>query len=171
MRQSSDRPATPSLRSIRPRLSLVVGLIAALAVAASACGGGGPAKSAAAPAATTTSTAPQVTTPTVMVDGRSVNVPTEEGSRPIFSRIDTGQQVIYTSKGFLPAYLFAATAQPITFTNLTDHSVAISFLGTGAKPATIAPGGSYSLTTDVLQFEYHAPNGDHGKAQIGAFNS
>ena len=41
-----------------------------------------------------------------MVNGKSVNVPTEDGTKPIFSRIDTGQQVIYTSKGFLPPYLF-----------------------------------------------------------------
>ena len=116
-----------------------MGLIATLAVAVSACGGGVPAKSAAAPAAPTTSTAPQVTTPTVTVNGRSVNVPTEDGAKPIFSRIDTGQQVIYTSKGFLPAYLFAATGQPITFTNLTDDPVTVSFVGTGAKSATIDP--------------------------------
>jgi hypothetical protein len=169
--QLSDRLTTPSARSLRARLSLVAGLIATLAVAVSACGGGGPAKSAAAPVATTTSTAPEVTTPTVIVNGKSVNVPTEEGTKPIFSRIDTGQQVVYTSKGFLPAYLFAATGQPITFTNLTDDPVTVSFLGTGAKSAAIAPGESYSLTTNVLQFQYHASNGDHGKAQIGAFNS
>jgi hypothetical protein len=171
MHQLSDRPPTPSVRSLRARLSLVAGLTAALAVAASACGGSGPAKSAAAPVASTTSTAPQVTTPTVTINGKSVNVPTEDGTKPIFSRIDTGQQVIYTTKGFLPAYLFAATGQPIIFTNLTAKPLTISFLGTTSKPVTIARGGSYSFLTDVLQFQYHAANGDHGKAQIGAFNS
>ena len=171
MHPFSTLPVTSSFRSIRARLSLVAGLVAALAVAASACGGGGPAKSAAAPVASTTSTAPQVTTPTVTINGKSVNVPTEDGTKPIFSRIDTGQQVIYTTKGFLPAYLFGATGQPIIFTNLTEKPVTVSFLGTTSKPETIAPGASYSFLADVLQFQYRASNGDHGKAQIGAFNS
>jgi hypothetical protein len=140
-----------------------------LAVTAAACGGGGTPPQA---APTTTSTAPQITTPTVTVNGKAVTVPHELGeTRPIESAIDTGQDVIYTAKGFLPAFLFAAHGEPITFTNLTSEPLTLELPATEHANVTIAPGGSWSWVPDVLAFEYVAPNRDHGKAAVGAFDS
>jgi hypothetical protein len=115
-------------------------------------------------------TAPPITTPTVILNGKSYPVPNEgTAEKWITSQEDTGQQVIYTSKGFLPAWLFASLNTPIIFTNLSPHPVTIFFPYVPLSRHTLAPGASFSYTPNQLSFQYRATNGDWGKAQVGVF--
>jgi hypothetical protein len=158
--------------SHRPGQLRAAGLLVGVALVAAACSSGGAATTTSttkAPVATTTTTAPQITSSTVVLGGKSIPVPTEGDNKPISSNVDTGQQVILTSKGFLPALLFSALHTPVTFTNLSSKTVTLTLPFTGVAPATLAPGASTSWTPNVLQFQYRSSTGYHGKAQVGAF--
>jgi hypothetical protein len=172
-RSTADDPgASTPHRAGRVR---VTGLLVGVALMAAACSSGGAATTTTtttdkAAVATTTTTAPQITSSTVVLGGKSVPVPTEGDNKPISSNVDTGQQVIVTSKGFLPALLFAALHTPVTFTNLSSKTVTLTLPFTGVAPATLAPGASTSWTPNVLQFQYRSSTGYRGKAQVGAFS-
>jgi hypothetical protein len=168
-----------SLRSARfPRrarqLATVGGCLVALAVVVSACSSSTPPNAAASGAVSTTTTAPAITSVTVIVNGKSVTVPTEANGIPIEQHISTGQNVVYTAKGFLPYWLFAASGQPIVFTNLSSKPVTIEVPPTENPAFTIQPGQSYSLTPEpsgIDQFQYRTANDRYyGKAQVGIFD-
>jgi hypothetical protein len=161
----------PRARLGRARF-LIVGSLAGLAILATACGGAGT-PSAQGPTTTTSTTAPPINTATVTINGQVVAVPHEGAGTSANGRIATGQNVIWTAKGFLPAWLFANAGQPIVFTNLSDQPVTISTIPLGIAPFTVAPGKSYSLmpTAGVDQFQYSTDHGHYwGKAQVGIFS-
>jgi hypothetical protein len=161
---------------------VAVAVVAAAGLVLAACGGApsadkDPAKStttthSTAPPAdsTTTTTAPPITTPTVIIGGKSVAVPTDDGT-PITPLQDSGQNVVLTTKGFLPRVLYSATAA-VVYTNLTPRTVTISFPHSSVSPpATIAPGGSFSYTPRADQYEYTSSTGDTGYVVVGAFTN
>jgi hypothetical protein len=120
---------------------------------------------------TTTTTAPPITTPTVDIGGTQVTVPTDDGS-PITPLQDSGQNVIVTTKGFLPRVLYSDHGTPVVYTNLSTHAVTVSFPHSPASPpATIAPGSSYAFTPRSMQYEYRSSTGDTGYVVVGAFTS
>jgi hypothetical protein len=156
-------------RGRRPALVAVAALAGVSLLAA--CGSTPPHKAATPPTVATTSSVPAITTPTVILNGKSVTVPTENPGVPITPGVATGQEVVFTDKGFLPAVLYAALKTPVTFTNLSSKTVKINLVGTGYPITSLAPGASFSWTPDDLQFEYMATGGFHGKAEVGAFQS
>lgn len=73
-------------------------LLGAFALAVTSCGSS-PTKAAQSPVGhkidpTATTTIPQITSSSVVINGQSVAVPTEEGSKPIGQAVATGQQII-----------------------------------------------------------------------------
>lgn len=118
---------------------------------------------------TTTTTAPPISTPTVVIGGKSVTVPTDDGT-PITPLQDSGQNVVLTTKGFLPRVLYSSRSTEVVYTNLTPRAVTIQFPHSPASPpATIAPGASYSYTPRSMQYEYTSSTGDAGYVVVGAF--
>lgn len=160
--------------------------VATAGLVLAACGGGSPSadkkpgKSAASAAkskhegtsstgSTTSTTAPPIATSTVVIDGRTVPVPTDDGT-PITPLQDSGQNVILTSRGFLPRVLYASRTAPVVYTNLTSGTVTISFPHSPASPAaTIAPGASYDYTPRSMQYEYTSSTGYTAYVVVGAF--
>ena len=150
------------------RLALLAGVGASFALAA--CTSAPAAKSTTPTVPRTTSTtAPEVTTPTVTINGQTFQVPTETGSRPIRQVNDSGQHIILTSKGALPQQLFSSVSTPVVWTNLTDETLTLRLAHLGLPPQEIAPGASYSWTPNVLDFGYSASNGARGGVNVGAF--
>jgi hypothetical protein len=146
-------------------------ILAAFGLCLAACGGSSP-KAAPHPATTTTTTAPQITSSTITLGGTEYPVPTEGGSRPIPSGNATGQQVILTAKGFLPRELFAPSHKPVVFTNLTDHTVTLTFEVTSqGPPATLAPGQSTSFVPRATQFTYQSSTHYGGIVVVGALTT
>jgi hypothetical protein len=125
------------------------------------------------PKATTTTTAQVISSATVTIDGRTVKVPTEDGTDPIKAFGDTGQQVILTSTGVLPRSLYAAQNQPVTWTNLTSSPVTLTLTHVpGVSPQVIQPGGSYSWNpVNTLSFSYASSGGGSGIVYSGVFGS
>ncbi len=126
---------------------------------------------AAAPTTTTSSLpTPEITTPTVTIDGHTYGVP-NDGGRPIDSAVDTSGEIVLTDKGFLPQREIVDLNQPITWTNLSSHSVTISFSHMpGTTPHTLGVGGTFTYSSPTLQnFEYLSSSGFHGTVSIGAF--
>ena len=140
-----------------------------LSLVASACSNSP--SPAAAPTTTTSSVpTPQLTTPTVTIDGHTYQVPTS-GGRPVDSAVDSSGQIILTDKGFLPYQENVNLNQPITWTNLSSHPVTISFLhmpGSASHPLPV--GGSFTYSSPTLQnFQYVSSSGHRGVVSIGAF--
>jgi hypothetical protein len=158
--------------SHRLRTGAVVLLaLGGLSLVASACSNSP--TPAAAPTTTSTTTTlptPELTTPTVTIDGHTYAVPTSDG-HPVNSAVDNSGQIILTDKGFLPYRQIANLNQPITWTNLSSKPVVIWFLhmpGTTRHPLPV--GGSFSYSSPTLQnFEYVSSSGHHGVVSIGAF--
>src|ERR1700722_9899972 len=165
---------TPSVGRFRggPRRWFVClsGIAAALLLAA--CGSSPAEKSSSPPkvVSTTTTTGAEVTTPTMTINGHTLQVPTEGGTQPIHQVTDTGQQIILTATGALPQQLFSAVSTPVTWTNLTNRTVTVTVTGGGHSPQSIPPGGPYTWTPNVLDFGYVVSNGDKGGVNVGAFN-
>lgn len=123
------------------------------------------------PQSTTTTTAPPITTPTVLIGGKLVTVPTDDGG-PITPLQDSGQNVVLTTKGFLPRVLYTGGSTSVVYTNLTPRSVTISFLHSpGTPPVTIAPGAKYAYTPRADQYEYSSSTGYAGYVVVGAFTT
>lgn len=166
-------PRVKSQRAIHRALAPTVA-VAGFGILLSACGGSGSPQAHAADKAhaadtTTSTTAPAVTTPTVMVNGQSVTVPTDSGGS-INPLQDTGQQVILTSKGVLPRTLYAALNTPVVFTNLSSRPLTLTIEHVpGVRPQTVAPGGTYSWVPTALAFDYRITGGDWGNVQVGQF--
>ena len=148
-------------------------LLGAFALAVTSCGSS-PTKAAQSPVGhkidpTATTTIPQITSSSVVINGQSVAVPTEEGSKPIGQAVATGQQIILGAHGALPAQLFAASSTPVVWTNLTSEPITLTVNHVGLGPQSIAPGRSYSWTPNVLDFSFSASNGAKGVVNVAAF--
>jgi hypothetical protein len=154
--------------------AVVLAALGGLSLVASACSNS---PSPAAAPTTTTSTAlpasplaPEVTTPTVTIDGHSYQVPTSDG-HPIDPSVDNSGQIILTDKGFLPYRQLVNLNQPVTWTNLSSRPVTISFPHVpGSKSHALAVGGTFTYSSPTLiSFEYVSSSGHHGIVSIGAF--
>ena len=142
-----------------------------LSLVASACSSSP--SPAAAPTTTTSSVpTPELTTPTVTIDGHSYQVPTD-GGHPINSAVDTSGQIVLTDKGFVPFREIVDLNQTITWTNLSSHPVTISFLHMpGTTSHRLPVGGTFNYSSPTLiNFEYVSSSGYHGTVSIGAFTS
>ena len=120
---------------------------------------------------TTSTTAQVIAGATVTIDGKSYNVPSEGGGIPIKPYSDTGQQIIYTSSGFLPRTLYSSLHTPVVWTNLSNKPLVLTLEHVGVAPVTIAVGATYSWTPNVLAFGYASSTGDFGYVNVGAFGS
>jgi len=140
-----------------------------LSLVASACSNSP--SPAAAPTTTTSSVpTPQLTTPTVTIDGHTYQVPSS-GRRPVDPAVDNSGQIILTDKGFLPYQENVNLNQPITWTNLSSHPVTISFLHMpGSTSHRLPVGGSFTYSSPTLEnFVYVSSSGHRGVVSIGAF--
>jgi hypothetical protein len=122
-----------------------------------------PGSSSSSTTATTALTGPSVadiqSQKTVVVAGKTVTVPTDQG-KPINADIDDGQQIIISSAGFLPAKLYSYPSHAIVWTNLTDQPQKISFDAFSVTSPVIAPGDTWSWTTqDSESIAYHSSSG------------
>jgi hypothetical protein len=158
----------------RPRVALVLSCLVTPMIAA-ACGSSTPSSSSSGTSttvrSTTSTTAQVIASPTVIIDGKSYNVPSEGGGIPIKPSADTGQQIIFTSSGFLPRMLFSSLQTPVVWTNLSSKPLVLTLEHVGLAPMTIATGASYSWTPNVLAFGYKSSTGDAGVVNVGAFGS
>ncbi len=159
-------------RSRRWRRRAASCALVGVALLAAACGGGGSSSPNKAAAKGATTTAPPLKSATVIVNGKSVTVPTEANGMAVEQGISTGQNIVFTAKGFLPGWLFAAKGEPITFTNLSSRPVTITCPPMLIPAFTIQPGEAHTITPTpgIDQFEYVTPQGFHGKAQVGVFD-
>jgi ABC-type glycerol-3-phosphate transport system substrate-binding protein len=156
---------TPRLRSGAAILLALGGVC----LVASACSNSP--SPAAAPTTTTSSRpTPEITTPTVTIDGHTYQVP-NNGGHPIDSAVDTSGEIVLTDKGFLPQREIVDLKQPITWTNLSSHPVTISFSHMpGTTPHHLPVGGTFTYSSPTLiNFEYISSSGFHGTVSIGAF--
>jgi hypothetical protein len=147
-------------------------LVLACAVFGLAGCGNSPAKHPQAQSTTTTTSipTPAITTPTIIIKGQSYKVPTEGGSEPIDNFTDSGQQIVLTSKGFLPYHLLVASNVPVTWTNLTPKTVTLNFGHSEIRPEVLKTGASYTYPgTGLLSFIVTSSTGYHGAVTIGAF--
>lgn len=150
--------------------AVILFALGGLSLLASACSNSP--SPAAAPTTTTSSLpTPEISTPTVTIDGHSYPVPNDGGGRPIDSAVDTSGQIVLTDKGFLPQREIVDLNQPITWTNLSSHPVTISFSHMpGTTPHHLPVGGTFTYSSPTLiNFEYVSSSGDHGTVSIGAF--
>jgi hypothetical protein len=164
----------PKLMRARPRAWLVVVLLALAGLLAAACSS--------APAADPTTTGPisggPTTTsipppalkgPTVNVNGKVIPVPTENGI-PISPLVGTGDQIVLTTKGFLPYQLFADLNATIVFTNLTPKTVRITFEHSTVASPPLKPGETFNYSQSTsYSYVYRSSTGFHGTLAIGAF--
>ncbi len=148
-------------------------LVASVGLAAASCSSGSGSASSTTPKNTTTTSIlpPEVVTPTTIINGQSVTVPTEQPGHAISPVGETGGQVIITPKGILPYRLFANLNQTVTFTNLTSKPVSLKtdffkYFSTGE----IQPGQSFSWSSPTsVSIGYTSSNGFKGLLIIGAF--
>jgi len=99
----------------------------------------------------------------VVVHGKAVVVPTEEGTTPIAPQIDEGQHIIITARGMLPARLYSQSKEAVTWTNLTDEPQRVIFDYLPVRSPLIPPGGSFSWTSASSQsIAYHSASGLRG---------
>ena len=95
-------------------------VLLATPVIAAACSSSPSTPSSGVSQSTTTSTTAQViASSTITIGGKVYDVPSEGGGIPIKPYSDTGQQIIYTSSGFLPRTLYASLHTPVVWTNLS----------------------------------------------------
>ena len=147
-------------------------LVGLAAVGLAACSSGPSTPSTTTQRVTTTTYVlpPQVLTPTTIIGGQSIAVPTQTNGKPIAPYNDTGGQIILTDKGILPFHLFADLGQTITWTNLCTKAVTVTAISKDFTSPTIPPGGTFSWKSDTLISErYRVSNGFQGRIDVGAF--
>jgi hypothetical protein len=104
--------------------------------------------------------------PTVIVAGKKVDVPSD-GGKPINPDIDDGQQVIISAHGFLPARLYSTPAEALVWTNLTNQDQQVIFDHFAVKSPLIPPGGTFSWTSQASEsISYHSASGMHAVVVI-----
>ena len=154
---------------------LVAATLAALCLGAAACSGGSSSSSLTSKATTPTTAyvaPPQVVTPTTIINGVSINVPTDAAGKPILPARDNGHQIILTKRGILPQDLEACVSVAMTWTNLTTSPVRIwvDQVPPPFKPQVIAAGKSFTYTPPAgiqSSFLYHTTLGFDGAVEIG----
>jgi len=156
---------------IRPSRTAPILALVVLPLLVAACGSSPKTPPPRAVPTTTSTTAPVITSPNVTIGGKTYSVPSEGGGIPIKSLADTGQQVVYTSSGFLPRTLYSSLQTPVVWTNLSAKPLRLSLEHVGLAPVTIPVGGTYSWTPNVLDFAYESSTGDGGIVNVGAFGS
>lgn len=96
---------------------------------------------------------------TVVVGGRTVEVPTD-GGKAINPQVDDGQQIVISASGLLPARLYSDPGEAIVWTNLTDQPQRIMFDAFAVTSPVIAPGSSWSWKTqDSESIAYRSASG------------
>jgi hypothetical protein len=132
-----------------------------------------PTKQGTRPTASTTTTSvltPAILSKTVVLNGHTYAMPSEDGVHAIDPSVATGGQIVLTNKGFLPYRLFVQLKQVVTFTNLSSHPVRITFLHMAVKSGLIPVGGTFTYSSPTLiNFAYVSSSGYHGIVAIGAF--
>ena len=105
----------------------------------------------------------------VTIDGRRIAVP-DEGTRPIDTVEDVGEQIIITPKAIEPHRLFCQLKRRLTFTNLTTVPQQLRFVNDGNwRSPTIAPGGTWYYTpTFGISFYYKTMTGLQATFQASA---
>jgi hypothetical protein len=105
----------------------------------------------------------------LIVGGKKVLLPSEQGTRGISPQQDLGQQVMITPEGMWPNQLLAQI-QTITFTNVTDRPERITFEhSTIRSPVIAAAGGTWSWTPKgLISYGYHDSSGQMGGLIVGA---
>ncbi|GEM_PF-5635021 len=122
---------------------------------------------------TTSSTKPAtpITTPSLVVGGKSYLVPTENGGALPGLGQSSGTQIVVTRDGVLPSVLLAKEGDTITWTNLSPHPVKIHFLTGGIKDSgLLATGESFTYSTPGrYNFAFKTSSGHEGTVYVGAF--
>ena len=114
-------------------------VVVVCALGLAACGGGG---------AASPSAAPQV-------------------SRTLDPYVDSGQRIEITNDAFVPAQLIAVVDRPVVWTNKSTKPVEVVFDSGTVHSGTIAPGGTFSYTSDAaVSVTYHAMGRPDMKAAI-----
>jgi hypothetical protein len=132
--------------------------------------------------ATTATTRPTPTTssPTtttlpaqyVKVGGHRVKVPSERGNNaPIHAYQDGGDQILITSKGFVPHILYAEDGT-VVWTNLTNQTQEITIKNGAIHSGRIPPGGTFRWNaTGSISFRYQSAAGQYAYLYLGLFPS
>ena len=146
--------------------------LVALSLGLTSCAGGSSSSSKATTTTTLYVAPPQVTTPTMIINGVSVKVPVDAAGKPILPARDNGSQIILTKKGILPQDLEACVSVPMTWTNLTAKPVRIwvDQVPPPFKQQVIAAGESFTYTPPTgiqASFLYHTTLGFDGAVEIG----
>jgi hypothetical protein len=112
-----------------------------------------------------------ITSPSVVINGTSYDVPTEANGSVPSPGTATGTQIVIRPDGVLPQQLIAPEGSTITWTNLTAKPVRITFLGSGKAPSPmIKTGGTFTFTdTGQYSFAYTTSTGYQGQASVGQF--
>jgi hypothetical protein len=125
-----------------------------------------PTKQGTRPTASTTTTSvltPAILSKTVVLNGHTYAMPSEDGVHAIDPSVATGGQIVLTNKGFLPYRLFVQLKQVVTFTNLS--SIERAWYEVDADGAVLG-----RLATEVARvlrgkhkpiFAPHVDTGDH----------
>lgn len=154
------------------RIIAIAAVAVLLGLGLASCGSTSPPHVAAPTTTTSSLPAPEITTQTTVINGRSYVVPTEGDSKPIDSYTDSGQQIVLSPKGFLPFHLLVASNASVTWTNLTSKTVRLQFGHSGLSPQVLKPGAAYTYPgTGLLSFIVTSSTGYHMSVSIGAFTS
>jgi len=112
-----------------------------------------------------------ITSPSVVINGTSYDVPTEANGSLPSPGTATGTQIVIRPDGVLPMQLIAPEGATITWTNLTAKPVQITFGGSGKAPSPMIETGGTFTFTDTGQYSvgYTTSNGYRGQASVGQF--
>jgi hypothetical protein len=109
----------------------------------------------------------------LIVAGKRIILPTEDGGAPVDPVRSMGQNVLLTSRGPWPGQLFARSSSPVVFTNLTNVTVKITFVSSPVKPFVVPPtGGMRSWKpSGLISVAYEDSRGGQGNLTVDAFPS
>ena len=112
-----------------------------------------------------------ITTPSVVINGKSYDVPTEANGSLPSPGTATGTQIVIRPDGVLPLQLIAPEGATITWTNLTAKPAQITFVGSGKAPSPMIETGGTFTFTDTGQYSvgFTTSNGYQGQVSVGQF--
>jgi hypothetical protein len=106
----------------------------------------------------------------VTINGQTYPVPRENPANPIDPVTDTGQQIVISDYGVLPAHLFTKIGVPVVWTNLSLQPVKVTFIGDPVTSGTIPVGGTWSYTfPNGLAVAFQTSSNYLGHIDVGAF--
>ena len=157
----------------RPRTAPFLALLAMPMIAAACSSSPSSPSSGAAPAArsTTSTTAQVIGSSTMTIGGKAYDVPSEGGGIPIKPYSDTGQQIIYTSSGFLPRTLYASLHTPVVWTNLSPKPLVLTLEHVGVCSGDHCDGRDLLVDAERARLRLQVVDGDAGVVNVGAFGS